>query len=185
MSVIEVVALLGRPLVLDRRGALVERRIPLVRLAAEEAVEVFEAAAAGGPRVEGADGAGLPDGDFVVLAELRGGVAVELERHGQGRHGVGPDRAVARRAGRDLGDAGHADGMVVAPGEQRLAGRRADGGGVETIVLQAARRQLLQGRRLAGTAEGAGGPEPGVVNEDDQHVGRALRRAQQFDGRIL
>ena len=181
----EVVALLGRLLVLDRRGALVERRIPLVRLAAEEAVEVLEAAAAGGPRVKGADGAGLPDGDFVVLAELRGGVAVEFERLRQGRHGVGPNRAVARRAGRDLGDAGHADGMVVAPGEQRLAGRRADGGGVETIVPQATRRQLVQGRRLAGAAESAGGPEPGVVNEDDQHVGRALRRAQLLDGRIL
>ena len=178
----EVVALLGRLLVLNRRGPFVEGRIPLVRLAAEEAVEVLEATAACRPSVKGADGAGLPDGDFVVLAELRGGVAVEFERLRQGRHGVGPNRTVARRAGRNLGDAGHADGMVVAPGEQRLAGRRGNGGGVETRVPQSIRRQLVQSRRLAGPAEGARGPEAGVVDQDEQDIGRALGRAQLLDG---
>ena len=177
----EVVALLGSLLVLDRRGALVERRIPLVRLATEEAVEVLEATAAGRPRLKGADGAGLPDGDFVVLAELCGGVAVQFERLGQGRHRVGPNRAVARRAGCNLGDTGHADGVVVAPGEQRLAGRRADGGGVKTVVPQSIRRQLVQGRRLAGAAKGTGCAKTGVVNEDDQDVGRTLGWPQLLD----
>ena len=68
----EVVALFGRLLGLDRRGALVERRVPLVRLAADEAVEVFEAAAARGPGVERPDRARLPHRHFVALAELRG-----------------------------------------------------------------------------------------------------------------
>ena len=40
----EVVALLGRPVGLDRHGVLVDRRRVLVRLAADEAVEVLEAA---------------------------------------------------------------------------------------------------------------------------------------------
>ena len=154
----EVVALLWRLLVLNRRGPFVEGRIPLVRLTAEESVEVLETTAPCRPGVKGADGAGLPDGDFVVLAELRGGVTVEFERLRQGRHGVGPHRAVAWRAGRDLGDTGHADGMVVAPGEQRLAGRRGDGGSVKTVVLQAGRGQLFRGRRLAGAAEGTREP---------------------------
>ena len=45
----EVVALLRRRSRLDRRRALVERRVVLVGLAADEAVEVLEAAAAGRP----------------------------------------------------------------------------------------------------------------------------------------
>ena len=102
-----------------------------------------------------------------------------------GRHGVGQHRVVARRAAGDLGDAAHAGGMVVAPGQQRLPRRRAEGGGVEAVVLQAARRQLLRVRRLAGAAEGAGRAEPGVVDQDDQHVGRALGRTQLLDRREL
>ena len=48
----EVIALFGRLLRLDRRRAFVERGVPLVGLAADEAVEVLEAAAAGRPGVE-------------------------------------------------------------------------------------------------------------------------------------
>ncbi len=180
-----MVALFGRLLHLDRRGALVERRVPLVGLAADEAVEVLEAAAAGGPGVERPDRARLPHRHFVALAELRRGVAVQLQRPRERRHGVGQHRAVARRAGGDLGDAAHAGRMVVAPGQQRLARRRAQGRGVEAVVLQAARRQLLRVRRLAGAAEGARRAEAGVVDQDDQDVGRALRRAQLLNRREL
>ena len=181
----QVVALLGRLLWLDRRGALIERRVPLVRLAADEAVEVLEAAAARGPGIERTGRARLPHRHLVALAELGRGVAVELQRLRQRRHGVGKHRAVARRTGGDLGDAAHAGGVMVAPGQERLARRRAEGGGVEAVVLQAARCQLLRGRRLAGAAEGARGAEPGVVDQDDQDVGRALGRAQLLDGREL
>ena len=179
----EVVALFRRLFRLDRRGALVQRRIPLVRLAADEAIEVLEAAAARGPCVERPDRARLPHRHFVAFAELRRGVAIELQGPRQRRDGIGQHRAVARRAGGDLGDAAHAGGMVVAPGQQRLPRRRAEGGGVEAVVLQAARRQLFRVRRLAGAAEGARRAEPGVVDEDDQHVGRALGRAQLLDRR--
>ncbi len=181
----EVVALLGRLLRLDRRGALVERRVPLVGLAADEAVEVLEAAAARGPGVERPGRARLPHRHLVALAELRRVVAVELERLGQRRHGVGQHRAVARRAGGDLGDAAHAGGVVVAAGQQRLPRRRAERRGVEAVELQAARRQLLRGRRLAGAAEGAGGAESRVIDQDNQHIGRTLGRPQLLDGRKL
>ena len=75
--------------------------------------------------------------------------------------------------------------MVVASGQQRLARRRAQRGGVEAVVLQAARRQLLRVRRLAGAAEGARRAEAGVVDQDDQDVRRALGRAQLLDRRVL
>ena len=72
-------------------------------------------------------------------------------------------------------DAAHAGGVVVAPGQHRLTGRRAEGGGVEAIVLQPVRGQLLRVRRLAGAAEGARGAEPCIVNQDEQDIRRAFR----------
>ena len=77
----EVIALLRRLLRLDRDRAFVDRRVPLVGFAADEAVEVLEAAAAGRPLIERAHRARLPDRHFMALAELRRRVAIELERH--------------------------------------------------------------------------------------------------------
>ena len=71
----EVVSLLGRLLGLHRRRALVDRGVVLVRLAADEAVEVLEPTAAGRPSVEGPHRARLPDRHLVVFAELRRRIA--------------------------------------------------------------------------------------------------------------
>ena len=170
--VVEVVALLRRLVGLDRRRALVERGIPLVGLAAEEAVEVLEAHP-GRPLAVRAHRARLPDRDLVALAELRRAVAVELEDLGQRRGRVRPDRVVARRGGGELGDVAHADRVVVAAGEQRRAGRRAQRRGVEAVVLQPAGGEALEVRRVARAAERAGGAEADVVDQDDQDVRRA------------
>src|SRR5262245_51564583 len=75
----EVIALLGRLVDLDRRRALVQRRVVLVVLAADEAVEVLEAGA-GRPHVKWYQGAVLEHGHLVALAELRRRVTVQLER---------------------------------------------------------------------------------------------------------
>ena len=147
----EVVALLGRRRRLDRRRAVVQRRIPLVVLAADEPVERLEPAAARRPRVERAHRRRLPHRHLVALAELRRRVAVQLQRHRQRRLGVRPQRAVARRRRRRLGDAAHPDRVVVAAGQQRLPGRRAQRRGVEPVVPQPAGGEPLGGRR-AGTA---------------------------------
>ena len=177
----QVVALLGRLRRRDRGGTLDQRGIPLVRLAADEAVEVLEAATTRRPLVEGADRARLPHRHLVAFAELRGVVAIELERLGQRRDGIGQHRGVARLAGGDLGDAGHAGVMVIAAGQQGLARRRADGRGMEAVVLETARGQLVGRRRGAGAAEGAGRAEAAVVDEHDEHVRRAFGRTQLLD----
>ncbi len=135
----EVVALLRRLVRLDRDRPFVERRVVLVRLAADEAVEVLEPAAAARPRVEGAERARLPDRYLMALAELRGRVAVQLERLGERRARVRAHRRVARRRRRDLGDPAHADRVVIASGEQRGARRRAERGRVEAVELDALR----------------------------------------------
>jgi hypothetical protein len=85
----QVVAFFGSRGRLDGRQPFVERRIPLVVLAADEAIEVFEAAAAGRPVLERPHGAGLPDRHLVALAEHGGGIAVEFQGQGEGRLGVG------------------------------------------------------------------------------------------------
>ncbi len=81
----EVVVLHLRRIDLDH--AVVDERIPLVGLAADEAVELVEALV-GGPAVERARHAGLPGGGFVPLAEGAGAVAVEPQHFRQGRDAV-------------------------------------------------------------------------------------------------
>ena len=65
-------------------GVLVQRRIPLVGLAADQPVEVLEATAWMGPMIERPGGGGFRYRDLVALAEQRGAVAVELQRRASG-----------------------------------------------------------------------------------------------------
>ena len=167
----EVVALLRRAVGLHRDRAVVDRRGVLVRLSADEAVEVLEAAAAGRPVLERPHRARLPHRHLVALAELGRRVAVELQRLGQRRRRVRAQRVVARRRCRDLGDPAHADRVVVAPGQQRLARRRAQRRGVEAVVAQPVRGQALEGRRLARAAEGRRGAEARVVESTTSTLG--------------
>ena len=140
----EVVALLRGLVRLDRRRPFVDRRVVLVRLAADEAVEVLEAAAAARPRVERAERARLPHRHLVALAELRRRVAVELQRLRQRRARVRADRVVARRRRRDLRDPAHPDRVVVAARQQRGPRRRAQRRRVEAAELQARRRPVAR-----------------------------------------
>jgi hypothetical protein len=55
----------------DGDGPVVESRIPLVGLPGYETVEVFEAASAGWPVVERAEGGCLPHWNLVTFTELR------------------------------------------------------------------------------------------------------------------
>jgi hypothetical protein len=72
--------------------------------------------------------------------------------------------------------------VVVAAQQQRRPGRRAKRGGVEPGVPEAARGQALGGGAADRPAEGAGGPEADVVEQDDQDVGGARGRPQRLDG---
>jgi hypothetical protein len=83
-----------------------------------------------------------------------------------------------------IGNGAHAYGVMVAPSQQRLARRRAQGGGVKAVVLEAVRRQPFGSRGMHGAAKGTRCSKADVVEQDDQHIGRALGRAQWLDGRI-
>ena len=174
-EVVPLLRSLGR---LERRRALVDRRVVLVRLTADEAVEVLEATATGRPRVERAHRARLVHRHLVALAELRGRVPVQLEDLRQRRGRVGTDPVVARRRRRELGDATHPDRMVIATGEQRLTRRRAQRSRVEPGVLQPSRGEPLRDRSVARPTERARRREADVVEQHDEHVRRARGRTQ-------
>ena len=169
----EVVVRIARDL--DRVHTVVEVRRPLVGLAAEEAVELVEP----GPRrpaVRGPGGADLPGRGLVVLAEEAGAVAVQPQHLGERRHVVRALPRVARERRGRLGDPAHVVHVVVAAAQQRRPRRRADRGRVELVVAQPAGGQTLDRRHVDGPAEPAGHAEAHVVDEHDQHVGRARRR---------
>src|SRR5262249_17014973 len=112
---------------------------PLVRVAADEAVEVFEAHA-DGPQVEGPRLAGLEGRRVVVLAEPRGGVAVVAQDAADRGLVLGDDAVVAGKAGGLLRDHAEAGRVVVAARDERGARRRAQRRGVHLRVAQPALR---------------------------------------------
>ncbi len=186
----EVIALLGGGGRLDRRGPVIEGRVPLIVLATDESVEGLEPAAARRPGIERPHRRGLPHRNLVALPELGGRVAVQLQCHCQRRLRVRPQRAVAGRGRRRLGDAPHPDRVVVAPAQHRGAGRGTQRSGVEAVVLQAAGCQAIRGRRRTRAAKGARSAEPDVIEEHDQDVRCTLGRQQGLDrlegrGRVL
>src|SRR5262249_19529934 len=101
---------------LDGRGAVVEGRLPLVGLAADEAVEVVKSLHVW-PAVERAGDAGLPVGDVVVLAEERGAVAVLADDLRYHRTALGNLPGVAGEAAAEFGDATGGRGVMVAARE--------------------------------------------------------------------
>src|SRR5262249_38911923 len=127
----------------DRRVAVVEGRLPLVRLAANEAVEVVKALEVR-PAVERAGDAGFPVGDVVVLAEEGRAVAVladDLRNHRTTPRNL---PGVAGEAATKLGDATGGRGVVVAARKQGRPRRRAKRGRVEAGVPEAVFGQLVQ-----------------------------------------
>src|SRR5687768_8591060 len=170
-----MVALFRRPIDLNRRRSLMDTRVPLARLAADESVEIFEPAAAGRPLVERPDRAGLPHRHFMAFAELGGVVAVQLERLGKRRRRVWENGIIARCTGCNFGDPAHSDRAMVAPGQQRLSGRGTECGSVEATILKPARREAFCVWRLARTAECAACAEADVVDQNNENVRGALR----------
>ena len=177
----------GRHHHLDRSRVLVQRRLPLIRFAADEAVEVVEPLH-GRPAIERPGDAGLPVGDVVVLADERGAVAVLAQGLRHHRAALGDLAGVAGEAVAELGDVSGRTAVVVAPGQQRRTRGRTERGGVKAGVAQAALRQAVEVGRRHQTAERPPLTEAAVVDHDQQHIGRAGRRRDHRErphGRIL
>ncbi len=174
----EVIALLGRPRRLDRMVVVDQLGIPLAGVATQEAVVALEAPAQG-PAVVRTGGRLLAARRQVPLAHHEGAVPMRqqhlrehpvLERH---------DPVVPRVARGELGDAGHAVAVVVAPGDDAGAAGRAERRRVHVVEAQSVGRQPVEGRRLDRAAEAPQLSEPGVVEHHHQDVGRTLAGARR------
>ena len=162
----------------DRGVVLRDHGIELARLAAQEAPEVVEAPGVR-PAVERARRALHVVGRQVPLAEGRGGVAVHLQRLRDGRAGLGQlGRVSGERAG-ELAERAEPDRVVVAAGQRRRPGGRADRGDVEAVVAQARVGDPRQVRGLDRAAEGLRVAETRVVDQHEQDVGRPQGRAHR------
>ncbi len=169
----EVVALLRLVRLVDQAVVLDQRRIPVVRLAPEEAVEAIPALVERPVRLRRA-GVGLLDRHVVVLADPErapAGLAHHLGESSALRRDV-PVRPWESRRG--LGDAGHPVLVVVAPGQEARARWRAERRCVPLRVRQAVVGEALQGRHLDPAAVGRPGSHAGVVVEHDEDVRRPL-----------
>ena len=169
----DVVAVLGPARRVDLVVVVDEVGIPVVRLAAEPAVEALEPAPERPPALERGEVALLarrqvPLADAVrvvpVLGEHLGDEAV-LERDA---------RRDPREARRELGDRRHAVARRVATGQQRRARRRAQRGRVEVRELHAAIGDAPHVRGLDRAAEHVHRPVADVVPREEQHVRRTL-----------
>ena len=133
------------------------------------------------PVVERARRAHLAARRHVPLAEPAGDVAVLLEDAREGGAAARARPGVAGERAGELGDGAHADAVVVAAGQHRGPRRRADGGDVEPVVGEPHLPHAGEVRGRDAAAEGVGAAEAGVVDEDEQHVGRVFRRLGSGD----
>jgi hypothetical protein len=101
-----------------RLRVLEQRRVPVVRIATEESVEVLEAQSRS-PLVEGPVGALQPIGNQVVLAEPRRVVTVAHQNVADRSGVLGKDRIVPRVSSGELCDVAEAHAVVVAARKQR------------------------------------------------------------------
>ena len=108
----------------DRSRVLEQGRVPLVHVAADEPVEIIEAEP-GRPQVERPDGAALPGRHVVVLAEPGGAVAVAAQDFGDRAGALRHQRIVAGVTEAALHDDAGMHRVLIAPGDQRRARRRA------------------------------------------------------------
>ena len=173
---VEMVALLGRALRVDVVVVVDQGRHPLVRLAAEEAIVALEAAGERPPGLGGARGVLAREGQ-VPLADGERGIALPQQDFGEKPVLPRHHPVVAGEPGRHLLDDADAVRMVVAPGQEARARRRADRGGVEVAIAEPAGRQAVDGGGADVGAEAADLREADVVEQHQQHVRRSGPRS--------
>ena len=174
----EVIAALIRARQRDARIVAHQLGRILIRLGIHEAVVAIEAAPER-PAVEWSGRPRLGQRRDVPFAEHVVAIAVRPQHLGNGA-GLARDlAAIARIAAVEIGKAADADGMVIAPGQQGRARRRAHRRGVEARIAQSARCDPVDGRRRNRRAIAAEIGEADVVEQHDQDIGRALRRTRR------
>ena len=165
----QVVALVAGTWRLDRRRPLIQRRVVLAGLSANEPVEVLETQSRSASGRRGRSGVDSNTGTLWHLPNC----AVEFRL----------DLSISEAARRYWAASSYIRAEVaisvmppmptawwLRPVRHRRARRRTERGGVEAGVLQPFSSEPLGGRRLAWSSECAGRAEADVVEQDHQHV---------------
>ena len=150
---------------------LEQARLVLRSLARHEAIEIVEAVARR-PTIERPHRGRFGRRRVVPFAERRGLVAVVAQHLRDRRRALRDDAGVAVEIERALRDRARADMLMIAPGQQRRAGWRADRGRVESVEGDALIGEARQRRRVHLAAERVGEAEADVVEQHDQDVRR-------------
>ena len=175
----EVIAVFGALRLIDRMVVVVELGHELVGLALLKAIEAIEAATER-PLIVGPGRRGLFHRRQMPFADRKRGIAGRAQHLGK-RGSAARDRAGAVGiAGVPVRQATHADRMVIAPGEQGRARRRAQRGGVKIRIAQSAGGELVDIRCIDGRSIAAEVRKAGVVEEHHDHIGCALARHRHF-----
>ncbi len=150
-------------------------RGPLVGVAGQEAVVALEAETER-PAGEGPRRALLPPRGEVPLPDGEGAVPGVPQNPRQGGRRSGDAPVVARKSGWDVGQEAHPHGVVVASGEERGPGGRAQRRDVEPVVAQPLRGEPIDGRGRQIRPEAAELREAEVVEDHHDDVRRATGR---------
>src|SRR5882672_2570137 len=131
------------------------------------------------PAIERARCAKLMIRRVVPLAEGGGAVGIAPENLCDAGRLLWPLAVVAWKSRRHLGDHSGVDGVVIASRKKRGTARRAEGGGVKSVVAKPLVGQPLQRGCVSRPAEGARLAEAHVIKQNQQHVWRTHRRRWQ------
>src|SRR5262249_4376253 len=114
-------------------------------------------------------------GHVVILAEPERAVPVVLEDLSDRRALGGQSAGRAGKTVGCLGDGGATIHMMIAPGEERRARRRAERRGVPLRIAEPAFREFLERRHVDTTAKRRPRGHAAIVIENDEDVRRTFR----------
>ena len=168
----------------DRRGLVIDRRLPVRRLGTDDAVKAIEAHP-GGPSVKGPRRALLPRRREMPFAEGARAVAVPPQDLGDGGRLLRDCAVVPGKAVRDLGDAAHVHRMMISASEKSCPSGGTQRRRVELVVAKPGTRHPVDCRGGHRAAECAAGAEADVVEQDQDDVGGIGWRPQSLKGNGL
>ncbi len=174
----EVVVLLF--LLRHPRYAIKDDGLPLVRLTADEAIELVESGVRRPPEIRARNG-DFPGRRFVPFAECGGAVSVVTQRLCEVFGIVGSHPEVAGEAGRHFHDRTYVHVVMVPSRKQGGPGRRTESGRVEAVETQAIAGQPIERRSLDCTSKGSCGSESDVIDQHDHNIGGTLGG---FNGKV-
>ena len=152
-----------------------ELGMELIRLTFEEAVETVEPSGER-PLVERPGRGDVVGGSEMPLTGAERDVPLRSEHLGERRRVVRHVPQLVRKPGLVVRDRPHAHRVLRPPGEERGAGRRAERRHVEVGEPEPLSREPIDVGRVDVRPVATELREPGVVEENDDHVGRSLGR---------